>query len=118
MGIGKLVANACSRLFNMRGHARQPRTGEIEIAWAERGELVSVSGVFRNVSDSGAGVICAQAFKPGATVYVGPVGNSRPACVRHCRRAGDYFVVGLEFVRTRQAVAEPPPSEPVRLKYV
>jgi len=74
--------------------------GAVVMSWqTPGGETHTVRGTFRDISQEGARVECSQPIAVRSNVYVqapsyGLMGN---ATVRHCRRHGLKFSIGLEF---------------------
>jgi hypothetical protein len=93
------IGKVCHLIANMRAHHRRPHQGAVVISWKHVGEVVSVYGSCRDYSESGIGIVMSEPLRQGKTVYVcsAALKYGRTALVRHCRRRGASFHVGLEF---------------------
>lgn len=74
--------------------------GTVVMSWqVSTGDTHTARGTFRDVSQDGARIECSEPIAVRSNVYVqapayGLMGN---ATVRHCRRQGLKFSIGLEF---------------------
>lgn len=100
MKLEDLVRKVCHLVANLRAHERQPHHGLVAVSWRQAGEVITVFGSLRDLSESGIGIAMPEPLEYGQTVNLrsGVLGRTRAASVRHCRRGGEGFHIGFEFV--------------------
>lgn len=84
---------------DMRRSRRVPMEGRIALAWSDdRGRLWETRGRLRDVSGQGVGAEVRDPVPKGALVSVSvrPAGWRRSGIVRHCSRAGNRYLLGIE----------------------
>lgn len=99
MKLNVLMGKVCHIVANLRGHERQPHCGVVAVSWRRAGEVMTLFGSCRDLSESGIGIVVPEPFEYGQPVYLhsGVLGGARPALVRYCRRQGEAFNIGFEF---------------------
>ena len=100
MKLRAFIGKVCHLVANLRGHQRQAHQGIVMVSWKQAGEVITVFGSCRDLSESGIGVAMPEPFEYGHTVYLrsAALGRMRAASVRYCRRDGAAFHIGFEFI--------------------
>lgn len=99
MKLRAYLGKVCHLVANLRAHQRQPHEGVVVVSWKHAGEVVSVHGSCRDLSESGIGIVMHEPLEQGKTVYVcnATLKHGKAALVRHSRRCASSFHIGLEF---------------------
>ncbi len=99
MKLRAFIGKVCHLVANMRAHQRQPRQGTVMVSWKQAGEVITLCGSCRDLSESGIGIATLEPFEYGQSVRLtgAALEGVRSALVRHCRRHGGVYHIGLEF---------------------
>lgn len=94
-----LIGKVCHLIANLRAHQREPHQGTVVVSWKQAGEVITVFGSCRDLSESGIGIATPEPFEYGQTLRLrsAALKGARTASVRYCRRNGAAFHIGLEF---------------------
>ena len=84
-------------LANRRFAGRKDMRVQGEIEWISEGQPFRMAALVTNVSDRGASLKVDSPLKKGYRAVLWVDGQPAEAEVRHCKRKGDDYVVGLLF---------------------